>query len=167
MAMRIYLPIRIDADIRIIRHVSDIARYCRKLMRISASPWPSLIWIAGKMKQLCTPLYIPNHRAHVIEITSHQITRSVLQCKSQSAAQNSAYQGSVQGSQWIYQGRNSAQCKEGVNFTAFQSVPQSSRTTTEPTIYQLSDGKCVGIVGQRVPWKVECIYHPCQYIVAQ
>ena len=43
MAMRIYLPMRIDADIRIIRHMSDIARYMRILMRISASAWPSLV----------------------------------------------------------------------------------------------------------------------------
>ena len=46
MAMLIYLPMRINADIRIIRHMSDIARYCRmmrKLMRIFASAWPSLI----------------------------------------------------------------------------------------------------------------------------
>ena len=38
----------IDADIRIIRHMLDIARYCRimrKLMRISASAWLSLIGI--------------------------------------------------------------------------------------------------------------------------
>ena len=41
MAMLIYLPMRINADIRIIRHMSDIARY----MRISASAWPSLILI--------------------------------------------------------------------------------------------------------------------------
>ena len=41
----LYLPMRIDADIRIIRHMSDIARYMRImriLMRISASAWPSL-----------------------------------------------------------------------------------------------------------------------------
>ena len=46
MAMRIYLPMRIDADIRIIRHMSDIARYMRRIFRIgilSASAWPSLI----------------------------------------------------------------------------------------------------------------------------
>ena len=38
----------IDADIRIIRHMLDIARYCRimrKLMQISASTWPSLIFM--------------------------------------------------------------------------------------------------------------------------
>ena len=43
MAMRIYLLMRVDADIRIIRHMSDIARYMRILMRISASAWPSLV----------------------------------------------------------------------------------------------------------------------------
>ena len=46
MTMRIYLPMRIDADIRIIRHMLDIAWYCRimrNLMRISASAWPSLV----------------------------------------------------------------------------------------------------------------------------
>ena len=34
MAMRIYLTMRIDADIRIIRHMSDIARYMRRIFRI-------------------------------------------------------------------------------------------------------------------------------------
>ena len=46
MTMRIYLPMRIDADIRIIWHMLDIAWYCRimrNLMRISASAWPSLV----------------------------------------------------------------------------------------------------------------------------
>ena len=51
MAMRIYLPMRINADIRIIRHMSDIARY----MRISASAWPSLSYssILG-IVQMCS-----------------------------------------------------------------------------------------------------------------
>ena len=42
MAMLIYLPMRINADIRIIRHMSDIAQYMRImriLMRISAVPY--------------------------------------------------------------------------------------------------------------------------------
>ena len=46
MAMRIYLPMRIDADICFIRHISDIARYMRLIFRksiLSASAWPSLI----------------------------------------------------------------------------------------------------------------------------
>ena len=46
--MRIYLPMRINADICIIRHMSDIARYMRRIFRIgilSASAWPSLICI--------------------------------------------------------------------------------------------------------------------------
>ena len=44
--MRIYMPMRIDADIRIIRHMSDIARYMRRIFQIgilSASAWPSLL----------------------------------------------------------------------------------------------------------------------------
>ena len=48
MAMRIYLPMRIDVDIRIIWHMSDIARYMPHIFRIgilSASAWPSLICI--------------------------------------------------------------------------------------------------------------------------
>ena len=51
MAMLIYLPMRINADIRIIRHMSDIARY----MRISASAWPSLSYssILG-IVQMCS-----------------------------------------------------------------------------------------------------------------
>ena len=47
MAMRIYLPMHIVADIHIIWHLSDIAQYCRimqRLMRISASAWPSLVY---------------------------------------------------------------------------------------------------------------------------
>ena len=46
MAMRIYLPMRIVADICIIRHMSDIARYMRRIFRIgilSASACPSLV----------------------------------------------------------------------------------------------------------------------------
>ena len=48
MAMWIYLPMRINSDIRIIRHTSDIARYMRRIFRIgilmilSASAWPPL-----------------------------------------------------------------------------------------------------------------------------
>ena len=46
MSMWIYLPMRIDADIRIIRHMSDIAQYMRRIFRrgiLSASAWPSLV----------------------------------------------------------------------------------------------------------------------------
>ena len=37
MAMLIYLPMRINADIRIIQHMLEIARYMRILIRISPS----------------------------------------------------------------------------------------------------------------------------------
>ena len=46
LAMRIYLPMRSDADIRIIQHMSDIKRYMWRIFRIgllSASAWPSLV----------------------------------------------------------------------------------------------------------------------------
>ena len=46
MAMRIFLAMRIDAYFGYIWHMSDIAQYyriMRKLMRISASAWPSLL----------------------------------------------------------------------------------------------------------------------------
>ena len=42
--MRIFLAMRIDAYVGYIRHMSDIARYCR-IMRVPASAWPSLMYI--------------------------------------------------------------------------------------------------------------------------
>ena len=62
MSMWIYLPMRINMDIRIIRHMSDIARYMRRIFRrgiLSASAWPSLvdkqcfvwIWTSWSMRE--------------------------------------------------------------------------------------------------------------------
>ena len=55
LAMRIYLPMRIDADIRIIRHMSDIARYMRLIFWIGmASAWPSVIHICQQLQIIKT-----------------------------------------------------------------------------------------------------------------
>ena len=53
MVMRIYLAMRIDADIRIIQHMSDIVQYCRivrKLMWISI-PSPSALQCIYRVSQ--------------------------------------------------------------------------------------------------------------------
>ena len=61
---------RIDAYVGYIRHISDIVRYCRimrKLMRISASAWPSLVCVRCDVLSSTVTLIVvisnglPNH----------------------------------------------------------------------------------------------------------
>ena len=72
--MRIYLPMRIDADIRIIRHMSDIARYMRLIFWIGmASAWPSVIHICQQLQNIKTEKETNNLRPFLGEASSVEL----------------------------------------------------------------------------------------------